>query len=159
MFKPYREIEKINQSLRKLQSHLSTSSLALHIAIEPTLKFQESLNEPLLKIQQSFENINKIYSSIPTFENPILEQLETFKEIGERLKEYAEKTPEYFLLIAQNGWFIDLESELNLAAKVAYEIQTGELEKANVLLVNYYGENLEQIFERLIIRHFKRKQI
>ncbi len=57
MFKPYREIEKINQSLRKLQSHLSTSSLALHIAIEPTLKFQESLNEPLLKIQQSFENI------------------------------------------------------------------------------------------------------
>ncbi len=133
MFKPYREIEKINQSLRKLQSHLSTSSLALHIAIEPTLKFQESLNEPLLKIQQSFENINKIYSSIPTFENPILEQLETFKEIGERLKEYAEKTPEYFLLIAQNGWFIDLESELNLAAKVAYEIQTGELEKANVL--------------------------
>ena len=63
------------------------------------------------------------------------------------------------MLIAQNGWFIDLESELNLAAKVAYEIQTGELEKANVLLVNYYGENLEQIFERLIIRHFKRKQI
>ena len=36
------------------------------------------------------------------------------------------------MLIAQNGWFIDLESELNLAAKVAYEIQTGELEKANV---------------------------
>ncbi len=159
MLKPYREIEKITERLRKMQNQLSASSLAMHKAIEPTIKFQESLKEPLLKIQQSFEHINKIYASVPKFENPILEHLKTFKEIGQKLKEYAEKTPEYFLLIAQNGWFIDLESELNLPAKVAYKIQTGELEKANVLLVEYYKENLEQIFERLIIRHSNRKQI
>ena len=159
MLKPYREIERITKPFRKMQNQLSESSLVIHKAIEPTLKIQESLNEPLLKIQQSFEHINKIYASVPKFENPIIEHLETFKEIGKRLKEYTEKTPEYFLLIAQNGWFIDLECEFNLPSKVAYKIQDGELDKANELLIEYYKENLEQIFEKLSARHPNRIEI
>ncbi|EHO11453.1 hypothetical protein HMPREF9714_01347 [Myroides odoratimimus CCUG 12901] len=159
MLKPYREIEKVIEPIRKMQNQLSASTSALQKALEPTIKFQESLKEPLQKFQQSFEHINKIYASIPKFENPILEHLETFKQIGERLKEYTEKTPEYFLLIAQNGWFIDLECELNLPSKVAYKIQNGELEIANNLLIEYYKENLEQIFEKLIVRHPNRKEI
>lgn len=146
---PYREIEKITEPIRKRLKEISASTLVMQQTIEPTL----------LKIQKSFENINDIYISIPKFENPIFGYLNTFKEIGERLKEYAEKTPEYFLLIAQHGWFIDLESELNFAPKVAYEIQTGELTTANELLVKYYRDNLEQIFDRLIKRHPNRKEI
>lgn len=118
MMKPYREIEKITEPIREMQKQLSASTLAMQKAIEPTLKLQKILEQPLLNFQKSFEHINKIYASIPKFENPILEHLDNFKEIGERLKEYAEKTPEYFLLIAQHGWFIDLDSELNLPQKL-----------------------------------------
>ncbi|WP_233885981.1 hypothetical protein [Tenacibaculum piscium] len=159
MMKPYREIEKMTEPIRKMQKQLSASTLAMQKAVEPALAMQKSLEQPLLNFQKSFERINKIYASIPKFENPILEHLDTFKEIGERLKEYAEKTPEYFLLIAQHGWFIDLESELNLPSRVAYELQDDELETANELLIEYYKENLEQIFQSLIKRHPNRKEI
>lgn len=159
MMKPYREIEKMTEPIRKMQKQLSASTLAMQKAVEPALAMQKSLEQPLLNFQKSFEHINKIYASIPKFENPILEHLDTFKEIGEKLKEYAERTPEYFLLIAQHGWFIDLESELNLPSRVAYELQDGELETANELLIEYYKENLEQIFQSLIKRHPNRKEI
>lgn len=159
MMKPYREIEKMTEPFRKIQEQLSASTITMKKALEPTLALQKKLEQPLLNFQKSFEHINKIYTSIPKFENPILEHLETFKEIGERLKEYTEKTPENFLLIAQHGWFIDLETELNLPAKVAYKIQGDELEKAYQLLVDYYKENLDQIFDKLIKRHPNRKVI
>ncbi|TXK72250.1 hypothetical protein [Mesonia sp. HuA40] len=159
MMKPYREIEKMTEPIRKMEKQLSASTLAMQKAVEPALAMQKSLEQPLLNFQKSFEHINKIYASIPKFENPILEHLDTFKEIGEKLKEYAERTPEYFLLIAQHGWFIDLESELNLPSRVAYELQDGELETANELLIEYYKENLEQIFQSLIKRHPNRKEI
>lgn len=96
---------------------------------------------------------------MPKFKNPIFENLETLKGIGERLKEYAEKTPEYFLLIAQYGWFIDLDSELNFAYKIADRIQNNEIEKANELLVEYYKTNIDEIFKSLIKRHSNRKEI
>jgi len=159
MMKPYREIEKMTAPISRMQKQLSASTLAMRKALEPTLKLQKSLKQPLLNFQKSFEHINKIYSSIPKFENPILKHLDTFKDIGERLKKYAEKTPEHFLLIAEHGWFIDLESELSLPSRVAIKIQENELETANELLMDYYKTNLDRIFERLIIRHPNRKRI
>jgi len=122
MMKPYREIAKITEPMRKLQNQWEEQSIALQKAIEPTLEFQKKLNDQIKNFRKSFENINKIYVSIPKFENPFLQHLETFKKIGERLKIYVKKTPEHFLLIAQHGWFIDLESELNFPSKVAYFI-------------------------------------
>lgn len=159
MLKPYREIEKMIEPVKKLQDQMSATSLAIQKAFEPATKLHLELSEPLLKIQKSFEHINKIYVSVPKFENPFLEHLQTFKEIGERLKEYAEKTPEYFLLIAQNGWYIDLECELNFPGKIAYKFECGESEIANQLLLEYYKENLEVIFKKLISRHPNRKKI
>ena len=156
---PYREIVKITEPMRKLQKQWAEQSMAIQKAIEPTLELQKKLNEPLINFRKSFENINKIYASIPKFENPFLDHLETFREIGERLKEYAKNTPDNFLLIAQYGWFIDLECELNFPSKVAYELQNDKLETANKLLVEYYRENINQIFERLINRHPNRKEI
>lgn len=138
MMKPYQEIEKITEPIREIQK-----------ALKPVF----------LDIQKSFEHINKIYASIPKFKNPILEHLDTFKEIGKRLKEFAEKTPEYLLLIAQNGWFIELDSELSLPSEIAYEIQENSLENANKLLTEYYLDNLDRIFKNLINRHPNRKEI
>ncbi|HIP26641.1 MAG TPA: hypothetical protein EYG80_03190 [Flavobacteriaceae bacterium] len=159
MMKPFRQIEKMTEPIRKMQEQISLSTLAIQKAVEPISKMQKPFEQYLLKFQKSFEQINKIYVSIPKFENPILQHLDTFKEIGERLKEYAEKTPEYFLLIAQHGWFIDLESDLNLPARVAYKIQDNKVEIANELLIEYYKENIDQIFESLVKRHPNRKEI
>lgn len=157
--KPYREIAKITEPMRKIQEHWESQARVFQKAIEPTLEVQKKLAEPLKDLQKSFENISKIYASIPKFENPFLKHLETFKEIGERLKEYTKRTPEHFLLIAQHGWFIDLDSELNFASIVAHRIQEEKVDKANEILVDYYKTNFGRIFKTLIKRHCNRKEI
>lgn len=159
MMKPYHEIAKITEPMRKFQQQWMEQTRAIQKVIGPTLELQKKLTEPYKDFQKTFENINKIYASIPKFENPILEHLKTFKKIGERLKEYTKKTPEYFLLIAQHGWFIDLESELNFPSLVAYHIQDKSFDIAEGLLVDYYKTNVERIFVSLINRHYNRKEI
>lgn len=159
MMKPYREIAKITEPIRKIHEQWAEQASVIQKAIEPTLELQKKLADPLKDIQKSFENISKIYASIPEFENPFLEHLKTFKEIGERLKEYTKRTPEYFLLIAQHGWFIDLDSELSFASKVTNRIKEENVVKANELLVEYYKTNFERIFKTLIKRHHNRKEI
>lgn len=159
MIKPYLEIQKINEPVLKIQNKLGEALLANIKNIEQNSAIQKSLEEISSSLSKSFEHINKIYSTMPKFENPIVENLETFKGIGESLKEYAAKTPEYFLLIAKYGWYIDLESELNFASTIAYRIQNDEIEKANDLLVEYYKTNLDKIFKSLITRHPNRKEI
>jgi hypothetical protein len=138
MMKPFQEIEKVTK---------------------PMKEFQKSLEKPLKDFQKSIEHINKIVASIPKFENPIFEHLDAFKEIGKCLKEYAEKTPEYLLLIAQNGWFIELDSDLSLPSQIAYEIKNDSIENANKLLIEYYSSNLDRIIKNLITRHPNRKEI
>jgi archaellum component FlaC len=159
MMQPYREIEKLIKPIKEMQSQWSKSAMAIQKAIAPALELQKKQEHFLLNFRKSFENINSIYASIPKFENPILKHLDVFKEIGERLKIYTEKTPEHLLLIAQQGWFIDLESELNLPSRVAYKIQDREFDDADALLIDYYNENLDLIFERLVNRHPNRKEI
>jgi hypothetical protein len=159
MIKPYLEIQKTYKPILKIENKIGEVLLANLKATEQNTAIQKSLKEISSTLQKSFENINKIYSTMPKFKNPIFDNLETFKELGERLKEYAEKTPEYFLLIAQYGWFIDLDSELNFASKIAHRIQNDEIEKANELLVEYYKTNIDEIFKSLIKRHPNRKEI
>ncbi len=145
--------------MREFQEQWAEQSIAIQKAFEPTLELQKKLVEPLKGFQKSFEKISRIYASTPQFQNPFLEHLETFKEIGERLKEYTKKTPEYVLLIARHGWFIDLESELNFPSKVAYNIQENKVDVANELLIDYYKRNVGEIFESLIKRHHTRREI
>lgn len=159
MMKPYQEIAKITEPIRIIQEQWAEQARVIQKAIEPTLELQKKLAEPLKELQKTFESISKIYASIPKFENLFLEHLETFKEIGERLEEYTKKTPEYFLLIAQHGWFIDLDSELNFASIIAHRIQEEKVDKANELLVEYYKTNFGRIFKTLIRRHYNRKEI
>jgi hypothetical protein len=141
MLRPYREIQKITEPIRQVQKNL-----------------EESL-KPVKEFQKAFEQINKIYASIPKFENPILEHLDTFKEIGERLKKYAENTPKFLLIIAQHGWFIELDSELRLPSQIVKKIQDGDVESANRILTIYYASNVDRIFNELCERHPQRKEI
>lgn len=149
MIEPYREIEKKVESLEKMTKQITASYFVLSKSFDGTLS----------NFQKSIERVNDIYLTIPNFENPILEHLNTFEEIGKRLNENSEKTPKDVLLIAQHGWFIDLDSESSLTFNVADEIKKGELDAANTLLIEYYKDNLERIFQKLIQRHSNRKEI
>ena len=118
----------------------------LQKSIEPTIRLQKSLEQSLKGVQKSFVGINDIYASMTKIYNPVYKYLETFKEIGELLKDYTENIPRDLLLIAHYGWFIEID-DMNLP------------NEANEILVNYYKSNLDRIFEELIDRHDNRKEI
>lgn len=141
MLAPYRAIQKITEPMRLMQQNLQKAMA------------------PIVEFQKTFEHIGKIYASIPKFENPLLEKLEIFQRIGESLKLYAENTPEYLLLIAQYGWFIELDSRLNFPSEVAFELHNENIDCANDLMKNYYSENIERIFEELKQRHSDRTEL
>jgi len=159
MMKPYREIEKILKPIERFQIEWANNTNVFQDAFEPITQLQKNLSKPLNQFQDSLENISKIYLSIPEIENPFLEYLDTFKVLGEILKEYAEKTPENFLIIAQHGWFIDLDGELNIPSKVANLIRNKKIDDANRFLSDYYISNIDTIFESLSKRHTNRKEI
>lgn len=161
MLKPYRDFEKKFASpFKGINKKLNAQYSTLQNAANPLKKKLDYLNEPLLNIKQSFENINKIYTSIPLIENPFSEQMDNFKKIGERIKEYAENTPFHILLLAKNGWFIDIDNcELSLPEYLANKIMDGDLDSTDEYLTNYYHDNINSIFETLMHRHSDRKNI
>ena len=144
----FEHIERIMKPFREMQERL-----------KPALEAQKKI-EHLKTIQKSFENIGKIYaSSIPKFNNAFLEQLKSFKEIANRLKEYEEKTPDYLLLIAQNGWYLEFNCEMKLPSEIAKDFEADKSDVANKKMIEYYTENLDRIFKELSSRHINRKKI
>lgn len=144
----FEHIEKIMKPFREMQERL-----------KPMIETQKRM-EDLSRVQKSFENMSKVFAStIPKFNNAFLEQLESFKEIGNRLKEYEEKTPDYLLLIAQNGWYLEFDCEMKLPSEIAKDFETDKSDVANKKMTEYYTENLNRIFKELSSRHINRKEI
>lgn len=143
----FENIEKFIKPFREMQEKL-----------KPVIEMQKRM-EHVNKMQKTFENINKIYGSVPKFNNVFLEQLKSFQEIGNRLKEYEAKTPNYLLLIAQNGWYMELDCEMKFPSEIAKDFAEDKSDVANEKLTNYYSENLDRIFAEITSRHTNRKEI
>jgi len=54
MMKPYREIAKITEPIRKFQEHWVEQTRAIQKAINPTLELQKKLAEPFKDFQKAF---------------------------------------------------------------------------------------------------------
>lgn len=143
----FENIENFIKPFREMQENL-----------KPIIEMQKRI-EHVNKIQKTLENMNKIYASVPKFNKAFLEQLKSFQEIGNRLKEYEAKTPNYLLLIAQNGWYMELDCEMRFPSEMAEDFEEGKADSANEKLINYYIENLDRIFAEISSRHPYRKEI
>jgi len=169
MMKPYHDILKRNEQIfnqvriatepvKKWQEENESLNTKIRKAIEPVKNLQKGIEiavEPFVELQKTFENIYKIQSSalnlIPTYP-------ETFRILGERLKEYARNVPKFLLIIAEYGWFIEI-CEFNLPVKVVRMIEECDVDKADQILVEYYENNIDRIFDELCSRHPKRRDI
>jgi hypothetical protein len=137
MLEPYRQIQKMVEPFQNLEAQM----------------------RPFNDVQKTLENIQKIYAPLRLLENPFQKQIAVFQQIGERLKQYVENTPKYLLRIAQHGWFLDMDSELSFPSQIITEIESGSIEEVDRLLIEYYSENLEEIFKTVESRHEKRSHI
>ena len=108
-----------------------------------------NLEEALKPLRESSARISEYYAGIE----------EQLKQVREGFKSYVENTPEQILIIAQHGWFLDLDSELSMPSYIVSLIHDNKIEEADEYLIQYYEENFEVIRKELILRHPKRKII
>jgi hypothetical protein len=137
ILEPIRQIQKVAESFQKEQAHM----------------------KPFLEVQKTLEKINKVSLPVKLFENPFQKQMEFLQKIGERLKQLAENTPKHLLIIAQHGWFLDMATELSFPEQIISEIEQGNIDEADKLLMDYYIENLKTILKTLESRHPMRAHI
>ena len=87
------------------------------------------------------------------------EAIAAFNKIGVALKSYIESTPENLLLLAKNGWFMDFDQDLRVTPRIAKELISGNINKVDDFLMNYYSERFEFIIQKLNSRHERRSKI
>jgi hypothetical protein len=117
----------------------------------------ESFVLPLIDIQKSLENIDKISQVIA--DSPIQKYFEQFKNIGQEISEHLKKTPESLTLLANYGWYLNFDSGINLPNKLGQLIQEDKIEDVDEYLIEYYNENVDRMFNDLSNHFPERKEI
>jgi cell fate (sporulation/competence/biofilm development) regulator YmcA (YheA/YmcA/DUF963 family) len=148
---PHNDIFRITENARSTQKSFANMA-QIGKSFADMAQIQKSFAD---KIQESFAKI----PVFPKFENNFFELSQSMADIGKRLQIYLEKTPEHLLIIARHGWFIELDSEMKLPSNIVYEIENGNVLKADEQLIEYYNSNIGRIFDELVDRHPSRTPI
>jgi len=149
---PYRQMQKQMEKFTKLQSKVMPFQFT-PIQQEYFTGINESFKkmiDPIKELQNSIAKLNF---------TPFQESLSQFKDIGIRIKENLDKMPHSLKLLANYGWFLDLETDSSFPNELGELIESNEIEKVNEYLMEYYIDNLEHIFDDLSIKYPDRKEI
>lgn len=117
----------------------------------------ESFVLPLGDIQKSLENIKNISRVLA--DSPIQKYFEQFKNIGQEISEHLKKTPDSLILLANYGWYLNLDSGVSLPNELGQLIREEKIEEVDEFLIEYYNENMDRMFNDLSNHFPERKEI
>jgi hypothetical protein len=140
-------INKILEPYRRIQE-----------SIEPFMKIQR-INERFEEIRKPLERLDKIHSKIAIFNNPLHEQLQKINSIHEKTNEFFKKTPKYLLLLAEYGWYLDFDTNIDLPIRLGIKIKKNDIESVDEYLIDYYRRNFDKIIISLSTKHPDRKEV
>ena len=146
ILEPYRQIQKM------VESQLDKIKLAEEVRAR-NISFQL----PLIAIQKSLENINRINQIIA--DSPGQKYFEQFKNIGKEISEHLKKTPESLILLANYGWYLNFDSDVKLPSELGQLIRENKIDTVDAFLIEYYNENLDRMFNELSIHFPERNEI
>jgi hypothetical protein len=159
--------------MNKNKLNQESDARPLKLNFEVPKEFSDFMTEFAANVNKQNQFLNKIlidaskeiskalYSKIPIdLINEAADRV--FKPLNEsldRLREYLENLPEHFKIAAQHGWYPHIMADLHIAPSFADAIKSNHFDYADKIMMNYYSSNADRIFETLIRRHPKRKQI
>lgn len=119
-----------------------------------TFEKMNSFSLPITKIQNSMKPIfqtQKILKTHLALEiNPIINFMDklkpTFVQIGQQLEKLPQRTQKAIMILANEGWFIESETPLELLFKTEYKT----IEEVENLFILHYENNLDSIEKRLV---------
>lgn len=138
-------------------SKISKSILKVWEIIDANLSINNQLQD-LIEIQ------NKINGSlVPIIENTVKDPFKNLSSTIQNLQKSMEDFPisfqESLKILANNGWFLDLQMPIPFTQKIADFLENGKHEEAEVILIQYFQNRLSNISENLISNHQNRSKI
>lgn len=119
------------------------------------LKTMDTVNKfavpPQLQLNAAIANMAKL--SIEHHLQPILDKLMGFESFGERIKELIEDTPASLLLIAEYGWYAELDNNFTYYEYLGSLVREDKIDKLDSYLSDHYRSNLKEIISALCERH------
>lgn len=154
---PFRHIRKILERQELLMRKLSPNT-GIRKMSEPTQRLFDSSNQ-FVKINESLLRIRAIESRIPVINPAMQEYAEKMNRIRESIDLFNKNLPSYLVSIANYGWYLDFQTDLNLSVRLASDIDNNEIEKVDLCLIDYYSNNFDTIINKLKRNHNKRTKI
>lgn len=114
------------------------------------------ISKELLK---AFENISKIISENKEFFKNDLKFQNSLSVLGKNLVRVYTETPDNLLNISKFGWFLDFACEMKYSFELNELIENDKYDLAEKSLIDYYTDNLNNIFHTLSKRHPTRMKI
>jgi hypothetical protein len=164
---PFRHIRKILEEQQRIQKILEPQLRIIKIAeeqirllkiAEPHLRAIDSTRE-FKRMYESIARMRIIESQIPILNPAIREDLDKIIRIRENIDQFNKNLPGYLVLIANYGWYLDLQTDANLSVRLAHEINDKNIEKVDNYLIEYYTTNANAIIEKLSTNHSNRSKI
>jgi len=135
---------------------------------ETSRRFQEMLKptQRIINSTQQFtrmaDYINTLRIKVPQIHliNPALnEHVLRFNRIRDSIDLFNKNLPKYLVAIASYGWYLDLQTDMDLSVKLANYIEDEDIEKVNTYLIEYYTNDFEKIINKLSVNHPNRIRI
>ena len=161
--KHLKQWKQISDRLHEQLGPVMQAQTAIEKAMRPSLELQRALKsrlEPFLeeqrKLQKAFESIKLPSYRLPDL-SPFTKQIEqyqkslsgiigpAFEELQRSFRELPPKIQEALLLLAQHGWYLDLNMPLPSLWEIKKAIASGEINEVEEALVEYFENQLGEI--------------
>lgn len=161
--KHFKQWKQISDRLQGQLRPVMETQKAIEKALRPTLELQKALNtqfEPFLeqqrKLQKALEGIKVPNYQLPDL-SPFTKQIQqyqkslsgiitpAFEELQRSFRELPPKIQEALLLLAQHGWYLDLNMPLPNLWDIKEAISSGEIDEVEEALVEYFESQLDEI--------------
>lgn len=154
---PFRHIRKLIEQQERLKK-IAEPYNRIREMIEPARKHIDSSRQ-FVQINDSILRIREIESRIPIVNPALREYAERMNELRESIDSFNKNLPGYLVSIANYGWYLDFQTDLDLSIKLAQHIDNKEIEKVDQYLIDYYSNNFDTIINKLKTNHIKRAKI
>ena len=146
---------KLNKQIKQIQDATRTFHMQitpklieigekLQASIQPIIEKKKDMDEAMARLANSFDPILAFQKNIEKIVGP------AFKAFVKSWEVLPERTRNVLLLLGQHGWFLDLWGmPLSGLWELERAFDTGDINKAEQALIEYYKERLSEIAEEL----------
>lgn len=105
------------------------------------------------------ETLERISKSMQDFADRIKATLKPLQPLFKRFAEAFKDFPESTKILAAAGWYMPIDLDFGTANHLANELQAGNVNSVNEILINYFDDELQAIENDLVLKFPNRQAV